>query len=97
MQGALLAALAAGQWAEQDTELLRTDGPPTRIAPRSDGTIHGDIERKVVGQFDELGYLSMTGDELTARNDVSPWRVMFSSALRHAVAAVNASEARRRS
>ena len=67
MQGALLAALAAGQWAEQDTELLRTDGPPTRIAPRSDGTIHGDIERKVVGQFDELGYLSMTGDELTAR------------------------------
>ena len=67
MQGALLAVLAAGQWAEQDTELLRTDGPPTRIAPRSDGTIHGDIERKVVGQFDELGYLSMTGDELTAR------------------------------
>ena len=62
-----LAALAAGQWAEQDTELLRTDGPPTRLAPRSDGTIHGDIERKVVGQFDELGYLSMTGDELTAR------------------------------
>ena len=67
MQGALLAVLAAGQWAEQDTELLRTDGPQTRIAPRSDGTIHGDIERKVVGQFDELGYLSMTGDELTAR------------------------------
>ncbi len=67
MQGALLAALAAGQWAEQDTELLRTDGPPTRIAPRSDGTIHGDIERKVVGQFDELGYMAMTGDELTAR------------------------------